>query len=103
MSNKIGVSISIDVTAISREHMFKHTNGKTYLDMTVFIDPDSPDSYGNHGMVVQKWKDSPKQGTPILGNAKVFWRDQNQAVPNPQSAPQQAPTPATDFDDDIPF
>ena len=103
MSNKIGVSISIDVTAISREHMFKHTNGKTYLDMTVFIDPDSPDSYGNHGMVTQKWKDSPKQGTPILGNAKVFWRDQSQSVPNPQSAPQQPTNLADAFDSDLPF
>jgi hypothetical protein len=97
--SKYGISLSIDVTAIDKSKMFTHQNGKTYLDMTVFVDPNSPDNYGNHGMIVQNWKDAPKKGTPILGNAKVFWKDTNQAVPNPQS--QAAPA----FDDglDIPF
>ena len=56
--SKIGVSLSIDVTAIIKEHMLKHQNGKTYLDMTVFIDPGTEDNYGNHGMIVQNWKDA---------------------------------------------
>ena len=114
---KIGVSLSIDVTAISREHMNKHENGKTYLSMTVFIDPNQEDNYGNHGMIIQNWKDAPKGQTPILGNAKIFWRDPNQAVANPhagqesyagtqQQNPAQAmqqPADTTGFDDDIPF
>ena len=101
--NKIGVSLSIDVTAIEKDKMLNHQNGKTYLDMTVFIDPNSPDNYGNHGMIVQSWKDAPKKGTPILGNAKIFWKDENQYMPNPQSAPKQEPKPQDNFDDDIPF
>mgnify|MGYP003651344237 CR=1 FL=1 len=83
--SKIGVALSIDVTAIIKDHINNHANGKKYLDMTVFIDPNTEDNYGNHGMIVQNWKDAPKGGTPILGNAKVFWRDPNQAVPNPQN------------------
>jgi hypothetical protein len=102
--SKIGVSLSIDVTAIIKEHMLKHQNGKTYLDMTVFIDPGTEDNYGNHGMIVQNWKDAPKKGTPILGNAKIFWREPNDQ--QPQSKPANN-TPASfdpdSFDDDCPF
>ncbi len=102
--SKIGVSLSIDVTAIMKEHMLKHQNGKTYLDMTVFIDPGTEDNYGNHGMIVQNWKDAPKGGTPILGNAKVFWREPSDQ--QPQSKPANN-TPASfepdSFDEDIPF
>lgn len=103
---KIGVSLSIDVTAIKKEHINNHANGKKYLDMTVFIDPSVEDNYGNHGMIVQNWKDAPKGGTPILGNAKVFWKDPSQAVSNPAQpqAPQQpAPPSMDDFSDDVPF
>jgi hypothetical protein len=112
--SKIGVSLSIDVTAIIKDHINNHQNGKKYLDMTVFIDPNTEDNYGNHGMIVQNWKDAPKGGTPILGNAKVFWRDPNQAVPNPQYQPEAKANPAKEMqdsngggaidpNDDIPF
>ena len=103
--SKIGVSLSIDVTAIAKEHMLKHQNGKTYLDMTVFIDPGTEDNYGNHGMIVQNWKDAPKGGTPILGNAKVFWREPVENAPQSPQQPQQPPQapPIDNFDDDIPF
>ena len=103
--SKIGVSLSIDVTAIAKEHMLKHQNGKTYLDMTVFIDPGTEDNYGNHGMIVQNWKDAPKKGTPILGNAKVFWREPVENAPQSPQQPQQAPPSMDSFDDslDIPF
>ena len=115
MSNKIGVSLSIDVTAIDKSKMLKHANGKTYLDMTVFIDPNTEDNYGNHGMIVQNWKEAPKGGTPILGNAKIFWKDPNQAVANPQYQPPAQANPAQamqennaggahdPYQDDIPF
>ena len=99
--SKIGVSLSIDVTAIAKEHMLKHQNGKTYLDMTVFIDPGTEDNYGNHGMIVQNWKDAPKKGTPILGNAKVFWREPVENAPQAPQAPQVSPMDS--FDDDLPF
>ena len=103
--SKIGVSLSIDVTAIAKEHMLKHQNNKVYLDMTVFIDPGTEDNYGNHGMIVQNWKDAPKGGTPILGNAKVFWREPAENAPQSPQQPQQPPQapPIDNFDDDIPF
>ena len=97
--SKIGVSLNIDVTAIDKSKMLKHENGKTYLDMTVFIDPVVEDNYGNHGMVVQAWKEAPKGGTPILGNAKIFWRETAQPAPKQISDPESQ----NDFDDDIPF
>jgi len=97
--SKIGVSISIDVTAIDKSKMLKHANGKTYLDMTVFIDPVVEDNYGNHGMVVQTWKEAPRGGTPILGNAKIFWREAAQPALKQPSAPESQ----VSFDDDIPF
>jgi hypothetical protein len=99
--SKIGVSLSIDVTAIMKEHMLKHQNQKTYLDMTVFIDPNTEDQFGNHGMIVQNWKDAPKGGTPILGNAKVFWREPNDQQPPVQANPEQ--NMQDDFDTDVPF
>ena len=99
--SKIGVSLSIDVTAIIKDHMLKHQNGKTYLDMTVFIDPSTEDNYGNHGMIVQNWKDAPKKGTPILGNAKVFWREPSDQQTPAQSNPAQNMN--NNFDDSCPF
>jgi hypothetical protein len=102
--SKIGVSLSIDVTAIIKDHINNHQNGKKYLDMTVFIDPNTEDQFGNHGMIVQNWKDAPKKGTPILGNAKVFWREPNDQQPPAKPANN---TPASfdpdSFDDDLPF
>jgi hypothetical protein len=99
--SKIGVSLSIDVTAIIKDHINNHQNGKKYLDMTVFIDPGTEDKFGNNGMIVQNWKDAPKGGTPILGNAKVFWREPS----DQQSAAQTKPANNTldSFDDSCPF
>lgn len=106
---KIGVNVSIDVKAIEKARLVNHTNGKVYLNMTVFIDPDNPDQYGQHGMVTQDVsKDEKSQGIKgaILGNAKVFWQDQQQAAAtnavNQQQQAAQQPIPE-DFDDKIPF
>jgi hypothetical protein len=87
--------------------LFKGEKGQ-YLDATVFIDLDELDQYGNSGMITQDVSKEEKQaGTKgaILGNSKVFWRDEGQA---PQArAPVTSKTaplpPVDDFDDDIPF
>jgi hypothetical protein len=77
-----------------------------YLDATVFIDLDELDQYGNSGMITQDVSKEEKQaGTKgaILGNSKVFWRDEGQA---PQAARPQGnsrPDPVDTFEDDIPF
>ena len=103
-----GVNLKIDVSKIQKEHLFKGEKG-TYLDLTAFINVDEQGQYGDNGMVTQNWKDQQKGEGPILGNAKVFWRDdgqQAQQAPKQQSAPQQTaggPGPENDFDDSIPF
>lgn len=102
---KVGVSLKIDVTKIDKARLYKGQKG-TYLDATVFVDLDEEDQYGQNGMITQNVsKDERDAGTrgEILGNCKVFWRDENS--PAQQSAPQPAaPTPPhDDFSDDIPF
>ena len=118
---KIGVNLNIDVTKIDKNRM-KTVNGKTYLDMTVFIDQESPGQYGDHGMITQNVTQEERAQNikgPILGNCKVFWNDGGQPSAStqqqqvPQAAPMQqgqnqqqaAPSPGgfDDFDDDIPF
>jgi hypothetical protein len=112
MSRKIGVNLSIDVKSIDKARLVAHQNGKTYLNMTAFIDPDGADQYGQHGMITQDVsKDEKANGVKgnILGNAKVFWQDnqqqQQQGMDNAQQAYNQAPQPATPIDDldSIPF
>ena len=107
---KIGVSIKLDVTKIDKSKLFKGQKG-TYLDAQVFIDIDQLDQYGNSGMITQavskEEREAGQQGA-ILGNAKVFWKDQQQSQqqaswsqqpqqPQPQDAPSQ------DYEDSIPF
>ena len=113
---KIGVSLKIDVTKIDKARLFKGAKG-TYLDATVFIDVDDLDQYGNSGFIAQSVsEDERNSGVKgnILGNCKVFYKDQSQSTlapqaPQPQAPkPQYAAPPAMDsFDDnidsDIPF
>lgn len=99
--SKVGVSIKIDVTKIDKSLLYKGAKG-AYLDATVFID-DTPDKYGNNGMVTQdvskEAKSSGEKG-PILGNVKVFWReDDGKAV----KVAKPSKSKGDDFDDDIPF
>ena len=99
--SKIGVNLSIDVKAIEKARLVAHSNGKSYLNMTVFIDPNNAGPFGDHGMITQDVSKAEKDaGTkgPILGNAKVFWQEQQA----PQQA-QQAPPQQDDIDSDIPF
>lgn len=106
--SKIGVQVKIDVSKIDKTLLFKGAKG-VYLDATVFIDVDTPDQYGNHGMVTQdiskEAKDAGEKG-PILGNVKVFWKDAGNSVQKPvqqQSKPGKPAAKGADFDDDIPF
>ena len=97
---KYGVSLKIDVSKIDKEKLFRGEKG-TYLDATVFIDVDQQGQYGDNGMITQSWKDQQKGEGNILGNVKVFWRDDGQQ--QARQAPQNLP--ADDFDDgsDLPF
>ena len=112
---KVGVSLKIDVTKIDKARLFRGQKG-TYLDATVFVDLGEPDQYGNHGMITQDVsKDERQAGTrgEILGNCKVFWRDDGQQdyrghtgsnQKNPTTETAGGPGPENDFDDgSIPF
>ena len=98
---KIGVSLKIDVTKIDKAKLFSGKKG-TYLDATAFINIDELDQYGNSGMITQSVeKDSQDKGA-ILGNAKVFWREDGQ---KPSGQPEKGrPAELDDFEDsDLPF
>lgn len=65
------LKLKIDVTKILKEKLFEGKKG-TYLDATVLI-KDTPDQYGNDGMIVQDVSYEERQAGekgPILGNAK---------------------------------
>ena len=103
---KIGVSIKLDVTKIDKSKLFKGQKG-TYLDAQVFIDIDQLDQFGNSGMITQavskEDREAGQQGA-ILGNAKVFWKDQQQPQQQAQNQGQpQYNNEPMDFDSDIPF
>ena len=100
--SKIGVAVKIDVTKIDKALLYKNEKG-AYLNATMFIDFDTPDKYGNHGMVTQdvskEAKDAGEKG-PILGNVKIFWKGDTPSRSKPVSKPA---TKGDNFDDDIPF
>ena len=112
--SKVGVSLKINVSAIDKARLFKGAKG-TYLDATVFIDLSEFDQYDNSGMITQDVsKEEKAQNVKgnILGNCKVFWKDEGQQQATPQQAPrQQAPQQAPQnnqgfddsFDSDLPF
>ena len=100
---KLGINLSINVSNIDKSKMIQGKKG-TYLNMTVFVDPDSADQYGNHGMITQalpKEEREAGQKGNILGNAKVFWSGSS----NNNGAQQSQPStnqPQVGMDD-IPF
>jgi hypothetical protein len=100
--SKIGVKLSIDVSKIDKALLYKGAKG-VYLSATVFVDIDQADQYGNHGMITQdetkENREAGKNGA-ILGNCKVFWKDQQQPSAKQHSNHgRQAPQPAPAYDD----
>lgn len=114
---KLGLSIKLDVTKIDKARLFQGAKG-TYLDLTTFIDLDQLDQYDNNGFISQSVSKEERDNqvrTPILGNVKVFFNDnqQQQARQQPQHTQQgfQAPQdrgvapslPDDGFSESIPF
>tara|TARA_R110000796_G_scaffold179259_1_gene295846 strand:- start:211 stop:522 length:312 start_codon:yes stop_codon:yes gene_type:complete len=102
---KYGVNLKIDVSKIDKELLFRGAKA-VYLDATVFIDPENPSQYGDHGMITQATSKDTKEKGAILGNAKVFWtgesRDQSNGAYN-NNGQQSSPSSFDNFDKDIPF
>ena len=112
--SKFRINYSISVKEIEKARLVEHTNGKTYLNMTMLIDTENPGQYGDHGFTTQqKGKDEPKElQLPILGNAKVVWQQERTEVPedyrghtgsNQANPTSQPAAPAQDDLEDIPF
>ena len=77
--SKVGVELRIDVTKIDKARIFTGKKGK-YLTMTAFIELETQDQYGNNGMITHA-KLEGEDKAPILGNSKVFWRDDQPQQP----------------------
>lgn len=96
------ISLSIDVTKIKKERLYKGEKG-TYLKLTVSLN-DEADYYGNSvGCYEEQTKEEREAKTQrnYLGNGKVIWSNS----PTPQSLPP-SPTATDDpfpFNDDLPF
>ena len=105
---KIGVEVKINVSKIDRERLYQGKTGK-WLTMTTFIDLDQKDQYDNNGFIAHEKKEHEEGNPPILGNVKVFWKDEGQAQ-QPQQRPQTSnqpnprqQQPEDDFDSDLPL
>ena len=102
-----GKFLKIDVTKIDKEKLYKGAKG-TYLDAQVFVDIDDADQYGNNGMITQavtkEARDNGERGA-ILGNCRVFWRDDPHQEQQSNQEPKKSShaVPDDDFDDDVPF
>jgi len=91
---KIGISVRIDVKKIEKARLFAAQSGASYLDLTMFLDPDNEGQYGDHGFITQSLsKEERAQGAqmPILGNGKIFYglNELKQSAPQQQQATQQ--------------
>ena len=104
---KIGVSVSVNVTKILKERLIKGEKG-VYLDLTTFIDTEQVDQFGNHGFISQSQSKEEREAnaekTPILGNCKVFYKDDSvQRAQEYNTGAAQAREAMADDDSDIPF
>jgi len=96
---KIALGLKINLSKIDMARVFNGKEGAQYLDMTIFVNLDELDQYGNSGMITQdvtKEEKANKVQGNILGNGNVFWVEngqapqaQGQAAPQQQQAPQQ--------------
>ena len=106
---KVGISVKIDVTKIDKALLYKGEKG-TYLNLTTFVDLDDKDQYDNDGFISQEQSKEDRNAgappTPILGNVRVFWKDehnQQQGGQQQRQAPPKQEEKDPFFDDDIGF
>lgn len=94
---KIGISVKIDVKKLDKARFFTAQSGATYVDLTMFLDPDNEGQYGDHGFITQSTsKEERDQGVqmPIVGNGKIFYGlNELKGGVEPQQAPMQQQAP----------
>jgi hypothetical protein len=95
------ISLKINIDLIEQARLYPGQKGR-YLDAILYLN-DTPDQFGNYGMIVQGVsKEEKAQGVrgPILGNCKVMGQKSNQApvqATQPlQLQPLQPTAPKTD-------
>lgn len=112
--SKVGIELRIDVMKIDKDRLYEGQGGAKYLTATAWVDSSTADKYGFHGMVTMKQTKEERESktyTPIIGNSKMFWNDDNSLIAKggqsvQQAQQQQAPVAQqapVEFDDDIPF
>lgn len=90
---KIGLNLSIDVTRLDKSRFYKGKKG-TYAKLTCFVDTEEISQFGDSGTITQELsKEDRDNGVklPILGNAKVFWKDGQSKSSNKQQESKPAP------------
>lgn len=97
------LSISIDVTKIKKERLYRGEKG-TYLKLTVSVN-DEADQFGNTVSAYEeqtKEERDAKAPKNYLGNGKVFWSGESGHTKHTStsSTPTNTPAPA---DDNLPF
>ena len=91
--SKIGISIKIDVKKLDKARFFAAQSGALYVDLTMFLDPDSEGQYGDHGFITQSTSKEEREQQvqmPILGNGKIFYGLQEMKSGGNQPARQPA-------------
>lgn len=103
---RLGISVRIDVTKIDKSRLYKGEKG-TYLDLTTFIDTEEKDKYDNNGFISQsttKDERAARVQTPILGNVRVFHKeDMGQSAGSQPQSSQAGPDYGSDVGEDLPF
>lgn len=97
----VGISASIDVTKIDKSKLIDGKKG-TYLNITTFVNLDEKDQYDNNGMITQSVTQAEREaGTrgAILGNTKVFFRDDGDS----NKTSLQAKESFEQVSEDVPF
>ena len=88
---RLGINLSIDVTKLDKSRFYKGKKG-TYAKLTCFVDTEETSQYGDNGTITQEVsKEDRENGVklPILGNAKVFWKDGQSGQQSQVRQPQQ--------------
>lgn len=107
----LGVNLNIDLAKLDKTRFVKGKNGAIYCDLTMFLKPDEPGQYGDHGGIQIKQNEAEsasKEKMPYVGNGKVFWAKKSEGYSAPSSHQNVDSTAASAaktalVDDDIPF
>jgi hypothetical protein len=100
---RMGISLTIDVMKLDKSRFIAKQNGGKECDLTLWLSPNKPDKFDNHGGIqISLSKDERQAGkeAPYVGNARVFWAKAE--IPADESAPVEDDA-VQKFDDDIPF